>query len=568
MSIKKLLEFDFCSTLFLWNKSDACGKNRLIIVICSFALGFSFLAYRMISLASNPDIEIHYLRAQNNYFRKEIVDRNNKLLAVNIPTASLFANPKKVIDAANAVKLLRDLFPDIDKNTLLAELRTNKSFIWVKRDLTPRQEQQIQNLGLVGFDFEKEYKRTYPYGRLFSHVVGYVSRDLVGLAGLERAYDKFLTDKDQDKDKPLKLSIDARLQNILSEEMQVVIDKFGAIGGVGIIVNPKTGEVLALVSKKDFDPHNPGLAAPEQLFNKASLGVAEVGSVFKAITIAISLDTNKVALGDAYDITNMQVGRFAVKDYHPRKGYHSVAEIFLHSSNIGVGQMMLEVGDADFKKYLKSLGLLDQLQIELPERANPLYPAINSSWSDLSLVTMSYGYGLSISPLHFVGAMIPIVNGGIAYPLTLIKQENDKPIIGARIFKETTSAQMRKLMRLVVAQGTGKKAEVSGYLVGGKTGTANKACKRGYSKDKRVSSFLGIIPASDPEYLIYIMFDEPKGLKETFGFATAGWTAAPAVGRVLARLAALYGLQPVDPEDTLVQEISDIQYKIQNSNEV
>jgi cell division protein FtsI (penicillin-binding protein 3) len=339
--------------------------------------------------------------------------------------------------------------------------------------------------------------------------------------------------------------------------------EFRAKGDVGIIADPNNGEVLAMISKPDFDPHHPNNAKPEELFNMASLGVIETGSVFKALTIAVGFDTNIVRLNDAYDTSYMKIGKFQLKDYHPMKGWHSVAEIFMHSSNIGVAQIILEVGKVEFKRYLKNLGLLDQLQIELPERGRPLFPS-DSRWNDLSMATMSYGYALSISPLHFVQATIPVVNGGKMYPLTLLKKEPQSFIEGTRVFSEETSKNMKKLLRGVVQNGNSKKAEVKGYLVGGKTGTAEILLNGRYIKNARRSSFLGIMPANDPKYIIYIWFDEPKGNKESFGFATAGWTAAPAVGRVFERMVTLYGMEPVDELSPEVQDIINIQYKIED----
>ena len=390
----------------------------------------------------------------------------------------------------------------------------------------------------------------------------------MGLAGLEKHYNDFLnntaiTANRSEQNKPLELSIDVRLQNILSEEIDKVMKDFRAVGAVGIIVSPNNGEILAMVSKPDFDPHHPSFASPEELFNRASHGVIDTGSVFKTITLAVGIDTGNVTLKDAYDVTYMKVGKFSLKDYHPHKGWQSVPEIFLHSSNIGSAQIILEVGEEKVRNYFKSLGLLDKLEIELPERGKPLYPTI-SKWTDLSLVTMSYGYGLCITPLHFIQAVIPIVNGGKFHPLTLVKRPDNTVVPEKRIFSEETSIEMRKLLRLGVKEGTGKRAEVKGYLVGGKTGTAEKLSGKRYVKNSRVSSFLGVLPASDPKYLIYIVFDEPKGTKESFGFATAGFTAAPAVGKVFERMVALYGLETVDENNIEVQNITNVDFKIDN----
>lgn len=549
---------------------DICAGNtkiRLLIVMGCFALSFLMLAYKLINVAGNDYIKLRRQQAKNN-IRKEIVDRNGNLLAVNLPSSSLFVNPVKAVNPEQSIEKLSTTLPNIDKKKLFSEIQSGKRFVWVKRDLSPKEQTDVFNLGLPGFDFENEQRRIYVYGNILSHVIGYVGRDLIGLAGLEKSFDGFLTNSDpsvsiEDKNQPLALSIDIRLQAILNEEIEKTITKFNAKGAIGIIVDPNNGEVLAMVNKPDFDPHHPNKAKPEELFNTGSLGIYEFGSVFKTLTMALGFDTGVITMHDLYDTTYMRVGKFQIKDLHPRRGWHTVSEIFLNSSNIGTSQIMLEVGKPNLKKYLKDLGLLDKLQIELPERGTPLFPNY-SRWSDISLITMSYGYGLSISPLHFVQAMMPVVNGGKLYPLTLIKRPANFQPEYKTVFKKSTSDKMKKLLRLAVQVGTGKSADVPGYLVGGKTGTAEKVQGKKYSKNSRRSSFLGVLPVSDPKYLVYVTFDEPKGIKESFGFAGGGWVAAPTVGRVLERMVALYGLEAVDLQDPNVQDLINIDYKPEN----
>jgi cell division protein FtsI (penicillin-binding protein 3) len=556
-------EYRNVNNIFSWDIGAESAKIRLILVASCFCFCFCLLGYRLIIVATNSDIKINRYVKNSNY-RKEIMDRNGNLLAVNLPSASLFANPQKIINPKQCLETLVTLLPNLDKAKLLEELKSDKTFVWIKRDLSPKEQVAILNLGLPGLAFEAEQKRVYTFGNLLSHVIGYVGRDFTGLAGLERYYDKFLNNNDElnsqlTNAKALELSIDVRLQNILNEEIDKTLKEFRAIAAVGVIANPQNGEILALVSKPDFDPHNPSSANTEELFNRASLGIYEMGSVFKSLTMAIGFDTNSIHYHDAYDITYMRIGRFSIKDYHPRAGWNTVPEIFLHSSNIGVSQIMLEVGKDNLKKYLKNLGLLDQLKIELPERGTPLFPSDNR-WSDLSTATMSYGYALAISPLHFIQAMLPVVNGGYLHKLTLLKKE--APDNGIKVFNKNTSDEMKKLFRLVVKEGTGKRADVKGYFVAGKTGTTEKLVGKHYVKNSRRSSFFGILPASNPKYVIYIMFDEPKGTKESFGFATAGWTAAPTVGRVFERMITLYGLEALDENDKDVQNIMNLEYKI------
>ncbi|MCC2646323.1 MAG: penicillin-binding protein [Rickettsiaceae bacterium] len=555
-----------------WQNDKGAIQLRLTVIVASFLFFYIIIGVRVIGLASNKNSAD--FRSQMSAVktsaqkRKEIIDRNGSLLAVNLSTASLYANPKKLIDPQEAVTKLLKIIPNLEKNKLMRDLKSDRTFIWIKRDLTPKEQYAIHNLGIPGFYFEKEYKRVYTYGNLLSHTLGFVGRDDNGLAGVEKYFDKYLTNQDMSveyakKDKPLQLSIDVRVQSIVSEELDRSIKEFNALGGVGIVADAKTGEVLALVNKPDFDPHHPSHASDIQLFNKATLGAYEVGSVFKAITLAVGFDSGKVTLNDVYDLNaKVKIAKFTVKDYHKKEGWRTVPEIFMYSSNIGTAQIVLEVGKKIFKSYLQKLGLFDQTHIELPEKATPLYPS-EKRWSDLDTVTMSYGHCMSVSPLHVVQAILPAVNGGYFHPLTLVKKDkNNEPELHERVFKETTSFNINKLFRLVVEKGTGKKAEVKGFLVGGKTGTANKAVLGKYSKTARLSSFISAFPMTDPKYVIFVMLDEPKGTKETFGYATAGFTAAPTTGRIVSRLAPLYGIKPLDEESDYVKKILHIDYKI------
>lgn len=550
--------------VFIWDLSENTIKIRLVLVIVGFLLVFGVLSIKLIFVASVDLITTNKFLGRDDMFRRDIVDRYGNLLAVNLPIASLYAKPKKIVDSEILAQKLVRVFPELEKRKILELLNIDKNFVWIKRDISPKQQEDIYNLGIPGLEFEREQKRIYTYGNLLSHVVGYVGRDMEGLAGIEKFFDKMLTTQDEDNysgNSNLQLSIDVRVQNILAEEIDKTLKKFHAKGAAGIVVDPNNGEIIAMVSKPDFDPHYPGNALGDQLFNMVTQGVYEMGSGMKALTLAIGLDTGIVNMNDAYDLSYMKVGKFKVKDYHPVKGWHSIGQIFLHSSNIGVSQIMLEIGKNNLRNYLKKLKLLEKIEIELPERARPLFPPY-SRWSDLSLVTMSYGYAISESPAHFIQAMMPLVNGGFMYPLTLLKRKENIPIVGEKIFKETTSKYMRQLMRLVVKEGTGKKAEVNGYYVGGKTGTAEKVIGGKYYKDKRISSFFGIMPATNPKYIIYIIFDEPQGIKETYNFAGGGWTAAPTAGAVLERIAVLYGMNKLDETDSDVQELTDIDYII------
>lgn len=562
----KIFHLSDCkSSIFYWKKNTRTITFRIYFLIAIFSILFLILTFRVLSLSLFIKESTEHTTTVTTE-RLAITDRNGNVLAVNLPSSSLYLNPKKLLSAEQEIAKLSSIFPSINPKIFSTKLSSDKSFIWIKRDITPLEQQKIYDLGLVGFGFEREQKRFYTYGSLLSHVLGYVDRDLHGLAGIEKYYDKFLTSEPELEDRrvfgnQLQLSIDVRLQTILSEEVDKTMKKFSAKGAAGIIVNPNNGEILALVSKPDFDPHYPGKAAPEQLFNMATQGVYEVGSSIKGLTVAIGIDHGCTSICDAYDLTYMKVGGFQIKDTYPIKGWQSLPYVFLKSSNIGMGQIALEVGKDNFIKYLRKLGLLDNLKIELPERARPLFPNY-SRINDLSLVTISYGYGISESPAHVIQATIPIVNGGILYPLTLIKQKEIPQ--GTRVLKESTSHDLKKLMRLVVSTGTGSKAEVKGYYVGGKTGTAEVAENGKYNKNKRMSSFMGIMPATNPQYLVYVIFNQPVGHKDTFGFAGGGWTAAPTVGAIFSRIVSMFGIKPLDEDSDEVVELNDIEYKISN----
>jgi cell division protein FtsI (penicillin-binding protein 3) len=540
-------------SLTCWDNCQRSMTMRLALVAIGFSIFFSSIAYRLVSLVLEPHEQRSQL-ATKQVARKEITDRNGTLLAVNIPTSSLFANPQHMVNIQKDVAKLVKALPGLDGKKLLSELDPKKTFVWIKHDITPKEHKAINDLGIAGLYFEKEDRRLYTYGSLLSHVIGYVGRQSAGLAGLEKSYDKFLQSSDSaDKSKSLALTIDVRVQNIVAEELDKIMEATRAPAAIGIVVDPNSGEIIALVSKPDFDPHNPAKASPEALFNNATLGVFEMGSVMKTLTMAIGFDTGTITTSDAYNLSGLRVSGFQVKDAHPVAGWHSVPEIFLHSSNIGVTQIALETGQSAFQSYYKKLGLLDKLQLELPECSSPLYPR-NMNWSNLTLTTMSYGYGISISPMHFIQAALPSVNGGYLHPLTLIKKDASERPEPLQVLKASTSESMLKIMRLVVTEGTGRKAAVKGQLIAGKTGTAEIQEGRHYVKNARRSSMLAAVPAIDPKYVVYVMLNKPQPTKESYGFAGAGWNAAPTAGAIISRIAALYGMKNYDEDDPEIVE--------------
>ena len=526
------------------------GRTRLLVTGLVFALAFFFIGLRLVEVSLLPgDMVRLAASAQANAptHRGDIVDRNGVVLAKTLPSVSLYANPREIRDPAAVAARLSRTLPDLAEAKLTGRLASQRSFVWVKRNLTPREQDAVNRLGIPGLYFREEPIRVYPQGALVSHAVGFTDIDSRGLAGIERAFEPLL----QDGDAPVALSLDVRVQHILAEELAASMEEFRAIGAAGLVLDAETGEILAMASLPSFDPREPGAAPREARFNRATLGIYEMGSVFKIFTTAMALDRGVVSLSDGYDVTDpIRAARFLIRDYKPKKGWLSVPEIFMYSSNIGTVHMAMEAGTPSQQQFLQELGLIQPQAFELQEIGQPMVP---SPWREINTMTISYGHGLAVSPLQLTNAVAAMVNGGVLRPATLLKRPEGgavagETVMGKRVISEETSAAMRWLMRLVVQHGSGRKAEAAGYLVGGKTGTAEKLNGRRYARDSRRSSFVAAFPMDKPRYVIFAMVDEPKGNKSTFGFATGGWVAAPVVQRVVQRMGPMMGLQPHSPE--------------------
>jgi cell division protein FtsI (penicillin-binding protein 3) len=362
-----------------------------------------------------------------------------------------------------------------------------------------------------------------------------------GIAGIERYFDDALRQAGH----RVQLSIDLRIQAILHQELSAAVARFEALGAAGVILDAQTGEVAAMVSLPDFNPNNIGTMQGEAAFNRVTKGVYEMGSTFKLLTAAMALDSGKIKLEDRYDATKpIRIARFTIADYHPKNRWLSVPEILIYSSNIGSAKMALHLGGKMQKAYLRKLGLLRQLSVELPEVGTPLSPV---PWRDINTMTISYGHGIAITPMQMAAAIATVVNGGYYLTPTLLKR--DKPKLGSdviqQVFSMKTSEKMRNLMRLVVARGTGRKAAVPGYRVGGKTGTAEKQGNGVYRKKALISSFVAAFPIEAPRYVLLVLVDEPKGNKSTYYYATGGWVAAPVIKKLVERLAPMVGIQPI-----------------------
>jgi cell division protein FtsI (penicillin-binding protein 3) len=480
--------------------------------------------------------------------RADIVDRNGKLLAATLDSPSLYADPTQVLDAADATQKLVTALPGLDGAEVLAKLGSHKRFVWLKRHLTPPEEYAVNQLGIPGLQFEHEARRVYPYGGLIAHAVGYVGIDNEGLGGIERGLDGQLAGRSG----PLQLSIDIRLQYILHEELKRVVDDFTAKGGAGLIMDVNNGEILALESLPDFDPNHPDAPDPdhpnvsvaERMFDRVTQGDYEIGSVFKIFTTAMGLDSGATTMSGVFDATYpIHIGRFTISDYHPKRRRLSVPEILMYSSNIGEAKIALAVGAARQQEYLRRFGLLTAPPIEIKEVGKPHFPA---KWREVNVMTIGFGHGISETPLQVATAAAALVNGGLLHRATLLKLPQGAAPQSRRVISPETSAHMRELFRLVVQYGTGEMVDAPGYVVGGKTGTADKVVGAHYADQKLLSSFVGAFPMTAPKYLALVMVDEPHPNKWSHGYATAGWTAAPAVGRIIVRIAPLLGVPPID----------------------
>ncbi len=486
--------------------------------------------------------------------RRDIMDRNGLVLATSIATASLVANPTLIRHEREVADAIHKIFPDQSATALYSKLmQKHTKFLYISRHLNPAQQEAVNALGVPGLFFEPDTRRVYPYGGLFAHVIGFVGVDNQGLSGIEKHFDEALQDPIE-AESPLVLSVDLRVQAMLRDELKAAVNEFSAIGATGIVYDIQKGELLGMVNLPEFDPNRLNVADPGALFNRATLGAYEMGSTFKTFTLAAALNEGITSLQGGYDASRpITVGGFRISDAHAKGRWLTTPEIYAYSSNIGTVHMGLDLGKQRQQAYLRKLGMFEPVAIEMPERARPLVP---SPWGDISTMTVSYGHGISVSPLHVIQGIASIINGGTKAPITLIKDGNQKKSEGERIISEATSRTMRSLMRLVVAHGTAKGADAPGLRVGGKTGTAEKIVAGRYDHDKKITSFIGAFPMDDPRYVVLIMIDEPKGNKATYGYATGGWVAAPAVGKLVQRMAPLLGIIPeFDKQDPLVNSM-------------
>lgn len=529
-------------------RSVETGRTRLLVTAGLFAMAFLAIGGRLVDimvLKAQPEPPSQARAAATETYatgRAEIVDRNGFVLATNLPTVDLYADAARVVEVTSPERAADDLLtvlPHLDRADLIERLKSGKRFVYLERNLTPRQKAMVNARGIPGVYFMDSERRVYPQGPLVSHVLGATDPDNNGTAGVEAQFDERLKTSPD----PLRLSLDLRVQSAVHESLTQAMDHFQAKGAAGVVMDVKTGETLAMVSLPDYQPERFGAADKDARFNRATLGVFEMGSTFKLLNTALALDSGVVRLDDTYDTTKpLRVARFTIRDTHPEDYWMNVPEILIHSSNIGSARMAMAVGSERQRAFMADLGMLQPPTVELPEVGAPLYP---SHWREINTMTISYGHGIAVTPVNLATAVSATVNGGVLHPATLLARPDDAPVEGKRVLKQETSLLMRKLMRLVVTEGTAGKADVPGYIVGGKTGTAEKvAAAGGYDRRRLRTTFTAVFPMDDPRYIVVTVLDEPQPLKSTFGFATAGWNAAPTAGSIVRSVAPLLGVFP------------------------
>ncbi len=514
-------------------------NNRLILSSVIFSTIFVAIAIKMIEINLFYQPQSSYSLSSEYSERGNFVDRNNISLTANLRMYDIGIKPNKIHEKNRFIKKFSNLYSDISSEELSKKIESNR-FFYLKRKISPQELQKIIDLGETGVEIQDSYKRIYSHRELFSHLIGKVDIDNKGVSGMEKSFNILLFDEEQGD---VVSSVDTRLQHIIRDEILDAMSLYGATGGAGLIIDINNGEILSMVSLPDFDP-NLKVISDQNMFNKNTLGLYEFGSVMKTFTTAIGIEEKKFTTKTLYDVPDyIKIGKNRVKDVHRpcEEEKCSVEDIFVHSSNVGTVQMIRDIGTNLQQSYLDELGLFNQVNIKLPELASPLLPEI---WRMVNTESISYGYGLSISPLHLVYATATVLNGGYLLKPSIIKKEKEYDF-GRKVLSEETSEIMRYLFSKVVSDGTAQRAfsehtEFT-YIVGGKTGTAKKIEGKQYA-NKKMTSFISAFPINKPQYLILVSLDEPKGINDdyhpynTFGWTDAGWNAARVSRNVIDRI--------------------------------
>jgi len=536
----------------MFSTSLASSPKRMRLVAFAFMGLYAIIGAKLVYLGSKPDPanSRHAAAEAVAAARPDILDRNGEVLATDVKTMSVFAEPKRLIDKDEATELLTAALP-VDAKTLRDRLGSKKGFVWVKREVTPHQRDEVFHLGLPGVGLIAENKRVYPNGPIGAHVLGFADLDNNGVAGIEKYIDRQgLADLHgagfnltPETLQPITLSLDIKATHALRDELAKGVEHFKAKAGAAAIMDVNTGEIIAMASLPDYDPNTPPNMKDLDLINRLNVGTYEMGSTFKALTIAMALDSGKANLNSRFDArSSLRFGRFTIHDFHAQNRALTVPEVFTYSSNVGTARMALGQGVERHKEFLRKMGQLTRMTTELPESAEPLVPR---NWGELNTITIAYGHGLAVAPMQAMMAVAALMNGGHLITPTFLKRSEEEAKKNApQVVKPETSEAMRYLMRLNAEKGTAKKADVAGYFVGGKTGTAEKVIHGHYNKNRLFTTFMAVAPADKPKYLFLTLMDEPQALPETQGYATAAWNAGVVTGRIVERVGLLLGLPP------------------------
>jgi cell division protein FtsI (penicillin-binding protein 3) len=537
-------------------KRSGQAKSRVGLLIVGFLGVYCVIGGRLVEYAvRDPDVVSSILPPDRLMAsRPDILDRNGEVLATDIRTVSLFAEPNKIVDADEAVERLTTVLPDLDMKGTYKKLANRTShFAWLRRQLTPKQQSQILALGIPGIGFRPEKRRFYPGGATAAHILGYVNIDNRGVAGMEKYIDDQgladLASVGMTSDQPLepvRLSVDIRVQNIVRDVVANAVTNYEAKGAGAVVLDIHTGEVLAMASAPDFDPNNPLEGAKEGWLNRMSNGTFEMGSTFKTFSLAMALDTGKVKLTDSFDATQpIRIGGFTIHDFHGQRRWLTLPEVFQYSSNVGTARIIDIVGMEAQKDYLTKLGLLTKMQTELPEVKMPSQPKV---WKKINSVTISFGHGVSTTPLQTAVAGAALVNGGkLIEPTFLPRSRAQADDVAEMVVKKTTSDDVRYLFKLNGIKGSGRNADVPGFNVGGKTGTADKVVNGRYATNLNFNAFLAAFPIDDPKYVVLTFCDEPHNGEK--GQNIAAYTAAPMVKNIISRAAPILGVEPKFGDD-------------------
>ena len=542
------------------------AEGRLLVLGVFFFCAFTVVGARMGVMATTDPTEPRAAAPGSviSATRADIVDRNGNLLATNFETHALYAQPHHMIDPQGAVKKLMAVFPDLNEERLLRDFTGKRKFLWIKKKISPEQMQAVHDIGEPGLLFAPRDMRLYPNGSLAAHIMGGASygregvhaAEVIGVAGAEKYFDDYLRDP-ANGNKPLELSIDMTVQAASERILYGGMKLMNAKGATSVLMDVHTGEVISAVSLPSFDPNDrphaavTGDASDSPLFNRSVQGVYELGSVFKIFTAAQAIDLGIATADTVIDTSGpMKVGGFRIGEFHGKNyGKQTVTGIIVHSSNRGTGRLALEIGAERQQEFLKNLGFFEPTPFEIVE-ASGGKPLLPQRWQELSTVTVSYGHGLTSSPMHLAAGYSAIANGGHKVTPTLRKQSG--PVVGPRVMSERAAADARAMLRAVVTEGTASFAEVPGYQIGGKTGTADKPGPRGgYLEDTVIATFASMFPAHDPKYVLIVTLDEPVETSGDKPRRTAGWTAVPVAAEMVRRVAPLLGLRPTVEPDSL-----------------